>query len=261
MDAIKCIFFLLLFTCFKPIFVQCQEVNTLNGVVIDTVSMSPISNVLVHNESKRTNILTDQTGHFSIKASIGDTLLFTNMAYEPLIYFVPENFNDADIQINLMVKLYDIGKVEIHSFGSYNDFKQKVLALKIEDKTINIKGLPKRTDKSPPKLDQRKYIESPLFLINSPISFFYYNFSKKEQSRLKFIDLELYKGKQKIIDQKFNHQVIKRITGIDDNKVIAFIVFCNFTNDYILKTSDYDLSLAIKLKYIEFRKLNKESKT
>jgi len=53
--------------------------------------------------------------------------------------------------------------------------------------------------------------------------------------------------------QKYNPEIIKRITGIArEEEIIEFMTFCNFSDDYILNTNDYDLIVMIARKYEEF---------
>jgi hypothetical protein len=48
--------------------------------------------------------------------------------------------------------------------------------------------------------------------------------------------------------------VVKKVTGLTaDDEVIEFMLFCDFTDAYLLKVSPYDLMLVIESKFRQFK--------
>jgi hypothetical protein len=135
---------------------------------------------------------------------------------------------------------------------NYSDFKRKFLALKLDNGPIDI-GLPKAKPGIPQLLD-KDFISSPLFLLNSPVSFFYYNFSKLERSKRKAYELRHEKDQYAVIDNKINRHKIQFWTGLKENDLDKFILFCDFSFDYLLSANEYELIQKVKEKLGAFKK-------
>ncbi|MBN2520677.1 MAG: hypothetical protein JXB17_09250, partial [Bacteroidales bacterium] len=66
------------------------------------------------------------------------------------------------------------------------------------------------------------------------------------------------KSVEKQVEKKYNKDIVAFITGInDERKVLDFMEFCKFSDDFILQSNDYQIYLAINNCYKEFCKLNK----
>jgi len=135
---------------------------------------------------------------------------------------------------------------------NYEEFKKKFLALKLNNEPLDI-GLPKAKPGIPQLLDE-SFIKSLGFALNSPISFFYYNFSKVERSRRRVFELRHEKEQYAVIDSKINRHKIQYWTGLKEGNLDKFILFCNFSFNYMLTVSEYDLILKVKEKFEEFKK-------
>ncbi len=136
--------------------------------------------------------------------------------------------------------------------SNYADFKRRFLALKLNNEPIDI-GLPKAKPGIPKLLDDN-YIKSFWFAINSPISFLYYNFSKVERSRRKAYELRYEKDQYAVIDSKINRHKIQYWTGLKENDLDNFILYCDFSFNYLLSVDEYDLILKVKEKLQDFKK-------
>jgi hypothetical protein len=138
---------------------------------------------------------------------------------------------------------------------NYTDFKRKFLALKLDNEPIDI-GLPKVKHGIPPLLD-KNYLSSPWFALASPISFLYYNFSKAERSKRKAYELRHEKDQYAVIDNKINRHKIQYWTGLKENDLDKFILFCDFSFDYLLSANEYELIQKVKQKLQDFKDTNK----
>jgi hypothetical protein len=221
------------------------------GIITDSSSSEKIEFVHVINLSKNLATYSDNTGYFRIPFDVTDTILFTAIGYhnKKIIAFKSEKTS-----IKLIPKKYQIEEVSVGILGSYDQFKQKFLNLEIEDNTINIRGLPKVKKKEVPDLENEDYISNPLFLLGNPISYFYYNFNKYEQSKRKVHELNKLDIEKRIIEKKFNREIVKTLTKLtDEMEINEFLDFCNFSHNYLLKTSEYDIQEALIKKFKEFQ--------
>lgn len=98
-----------------------QERHQLNGKVAG--EEEPLENVHIRNISTKSSVLTREGGLFSLVAEAGDTLVFTHVAKNDLIYFVSTN----DIERNYL---------DIHMTAFENELDEVVV-----DKNNNISAL------------------------------------------------------------------------------------------------------------------------
>jgi len=174
----------------------------------------------------------------------------------------PKNFNDSIIRDTLFDNNFynyinnelikNRLKDSLKLPENYEDFKRKFLALKLNNLPLDI-GLPKAKPGTPQLLDDN-YIKSFWFALNSPFSFLYYNLSKTERSRRRVYELRNEKEQYSIIDQKINRQKIQIWTSLPEKDLDAFILFCDFSFNYMLNTNEYDLILRVKEKLADFKK-------
>ncbi len=135
--------------------------------------------------------------------------------------------------------------------GNYPNFKKKFLALDIKDNVPDL-HLPKAKGGTPKMLNP-DFIGSLGFLINSPISFFYYNFSKEEQSRRKFYALNADLPNRRCIDAKYNKEKVQLWTGLKDEELTEFVLYCDFDDSFLSKASEYDLIEKVLKKLADFK--------
>ena len=138
-------------------------------------------------------------------------------------------------------------------FGSYSDFKRKFLALKVNDKVPEL-GLTGSKYLTVQALNPY-YSDSVVVIMDGPVSFFYKKFNKHGQAEQKYADLKKYEPKQKEINRKYNTQNVQRWTGLQGQKLTKFVLYCHFSDEYLLKATEYQLIEAVFAKLKEFNAL------
>jgi hypothetical protein len=128
-----------------------------------------------------------------------------------------------------------------------------VVNLELPDNGVNpqIKNIIKYTDYQP--------VMAPSKSIMNPASFVYNIVSKQAKDIHKYFELE---EESKITDQvreKYNEQIVKNLTGLEDDEVVRFMKFCDFKNEYILRLDEYKLYSEILLRLDDFKKLQNDS--
>jgi hypothetical protein len=136
-------------------------------------------------------------------------------------------------------------------FGTYEDFKRKFLALELpaENPNLNFSRLPKFNS----RLNDADFEGQVGFSFTGPASLLYSAFSKQEQSIKKYQAIKKYEPKQKIINAKYNAQKVQYVTGLKGDKLTKFVLYCHFSNDYLLDVSEYELIDVILKKLLEFK--------
>jgi hypothetical protein len=233
--------------------VYCQEGNlVLTGKILDKETSKSVASVNITNYTRKRSSFSDSTGYFRLRCKLNDTLLFSAIGYKVTKVIVSDTMiaSGHDIKVFLFPKTLELNAVTIYGLGSYSDFKRKVVDLDLKEKELKL-GLPTVKPGLPVYLDKNK-VKSLGFALNSPISFLYYNLSKEEQSRRRVIELEAEEKDLKLIDKKYNYAMISLWSGLKGEELNEFILFCNFSNEYLIGSNDYEIIKNVKAKYAEF---------
>ena len=84
----------------------------------------------------------------------------------------------------------------------------------------------------------------------SPISLLYNSFSKRAKSEKKLQSLTHSDNRANIIKQKYNRELVRKLTGLrEGEKLDDFLVYCEPTLEFILKSSDYEVAMLILHRY------------
>ncbi|MFN8355632.1 MAG: hypothetical protein U0Y10_14340 [Spirosomataceae bacterium] len=89
----------------------------------------------------------------------------------------------------------------------------------------------------------------------SVISLLYDMFSKEGKSRRKLAVLLQQERREKLINFRFNPQTVAQITKLKWYEVESFMYFCSFTDDFVLRSTDYELTHQILVCLQEYNAL------
>ena len=84
------------------------------------------------------------------------------------------------------------------------------------------------------------------------------NMTNDEKERIALARIMESENVRNRVYQKFNPEVIKKVTGItEDSEIIEFMVFCDFADQYVLDVNEYTLMEQIALRYEQFKRKKK----
>jgi hypothetical protein len=255
---IKFIFFLGLYSI--PVFGQ-QKItpSTIRGLVVDSLSGRGIPYVQVFNENNREYIVSNEAGNFNVSGSANDTLVITVMGYFGRVWISQSEKNGTVPKIFMIRRIYDIEPVEINNLPvTYKEFKKAFLNTK-PDQGLMIEGLPRPIPKMIPQLLNPKLISATETGLALSITYIYNIFSKEVKSEKKLIYLQQEQKEQIVVDQKFNRELVHRLTGLENDELTGFINFCHFEHVFLYKTSDYEIVKAIHNKFEEYQKIQRKT--
>lgn len=238
-----------------------RKFEIIKGEVLDDSTGLYIPFTNIFNESKKTWDYTNEEGSFNIWADVGDTLMFSAVGYLSQVIFITDSLVKENLVIKLEPRAYEIGEVTIKSLKPYSKFKQDVLNLELprtaldsitddltqQSKEVAIKGDYEREVK---EVFARE--DGTLFVIGlSNLS------SIKETKQKKALKKAVNESEEKkIIDKKYNREIVKNLTKLTDNELTDFMIFCNFSNEFLLETNDYDIGKTILEKFNEYKKVH-----
>jgi len=241
----KSIIFLFINFVALNIFSQDTTIFSISGKILDIDTKRPIPATYVINVSRNFAVQADTAGYYKILMKKGDDIQVRSIGYYKMP-IVPDfsQIEDGNITQNIFMKkqIYNIGTVNIYSVR-WNGFVYDIKNTEPPDDEVRQKVTKWLND----AVEQED-----LALVNAqsgfrlPI-FTHYEKQMKQLEKYKKIE-ELNKKAQ----EKFNKDLVSKITGLTDGDLDEFMKYCQFDRDFILATPEYDLIIIIQNIYDEY---------
>jgi hypothetical protein len=237
--------------------------STIRGKAVDSGTGKTIEYISILNYSRHTRIYSNSKGEFNLDAQTGDTLVLYAVGYYYQKIIVDRTMlNTLEPKaFTLSQQAFEISEVRIIGLGTYEEFKQQFISLdrpqtkteKLAESLAQISHQAAREAYDKAKAEQKL---NGITFLTVPI------LTPEEKERIILAEII---EKEKIRDQiyqKFNPVVVKKVTGLtDDDVVIEFMVFCDFSDAYLLKVNEYDLMVSIARKFEMFNSKKQEEKS
>lgn len=200
-----------------------DSIFNLTCIVYDE-SFRPIAATHVINMNTHEGDVSDSLGIFSLMVHLSDTILFRNIAYQEV--FIPVAAFVANRYVILKRKLYPLQEAMVFPWGSsYEDFSEAVVNTPAPQTLGEALGLPRQDpDYIPFDMDEST-LKSAGFLLTSPISFIYYNLSKREKNRRKLFWNDKNRESHERFDVIMSPESISGITGLTGDLLIDFMAY------------------------------------
>ncbi len=251
------IIFLSLF-CFKAKaqIIKIADKIFVAGYVYEEKTKQALAYVNIYVKKTRRGTITDTNGYFILKTEINDTLVFSSLGFDKKYVFINQEVVESNkaLIIFLDTKIYELQNVDIYALRKYKQLEYEIVNMKLPDNdfTNATKNFPLR----PVDIDYHNLNASPisgLGVVISPITALYQAFSKEGKEIQKLNKLQKQEKLENLLEQKLGIETIMKI--IDENKenTIQFIEWCDFSEDFLLNISNYDLAIVIKHKFKLYR--------
>ncbi len=250
---------LCLLALFLPVYTQYghkESLPDLKGNIIEENTFEYIPLVHIYNERTRKTSVSDTAGNFMIKVNKGDTLVFSAIGfYFKVVYVTDSLLKEETVFIELLPRRYEISEARIYALGSYEQFKHKVLALKLPETRAGKlrKYLHELSRKEGKEIkyqqEMDKLAEGRLVIASVPI------LTPEEIAMIKLKKIIEKEKIQNVIYEKYNRKIVAGVTGLKDEELTEFMVFCNFSEEYLLETNQYDIMVRVLEKLEVYKKL------
>lgn len=232
-----------------------DTLRNVNFRIVDSQTQEPVGLAHVINLTRNSGVISDLLGYLNLPIGIGDSIVITAIGYNSKEILSWGQFKSDTIfyPIPLVPKVYEIKEVKISRFSTYDKFLKEFANLK----------LPKsKQDEQLIRL--QRYFDNiirgmDLQNLPGPTSGAAFGrdwYSKQNEKLAELIDKERERRK---IDQKYNPGLIQKLTGLIGDELYEFMGQISIENDFILKSSDYEIREKI-LKELENFKRKKEQK-
>ncbi len=222
----------------------------LTGEILNKEDGEIVPYVHIINKNTSQGTTSDLTGKFNIKINKTDTLIFSAVGFEKYSLTLVENDIDSKdyyIRILLDQSSYELAPVSIYAFKDEAAFKQDILNMQLPDPANSKIVIPGFYEgpASPKDLNAG-------FSLGSPITSIANMFSKEAKELRKYEKVLKEAPRQKTLHEKYNIEIVEEITGLKDDELSQFMLFCKIPEDYILRANDYEIILAVNACFKEF---------
>lgn len=224
-----------------------QKERDLAGRIVDSDSHEAVPYVSIYDANRKTGTAADRDGQFALSASVGDSLFLTSIGYEGKIWVVTEGTGDVTIEMSVMS--YQLDSITVHAFPDYEEFKREVVKANPEPKKPDFDlYIPK--DYRPPVETRPGPTSAETSVgvgatIRGPVTALYNALSKEGKDKKRLNAYLKQEDRQAMIDQKYNLQVVERVTNLNEADAKEFMQYCKLSDDFILKSTDYELAIAM----------------
>jgi len=224
-----------------------SKVYTFQGKVIDDEN-NPIVFAHVLNKKRKIATITDSLGYFKIMVVNKDSVKISAIGFftKSIFIYFKSNKDTAVQIIRMSKKTYDIATVNIYELR-WQVFKSEFMEEKVEeDKTAE--RISNWMANLLPAGELKMIYNStmkPGFAINWK--------TKDEKKRKKVAELE---KKYQLIAPKFNDKMVTQLTGLQGNDIYLFMQFCNFKEDFLIQSTEYEIMEKIMELWKQYQNLN-----
>ncbi len=243
-------FFVIIFNLFfLNLFSQNTEILEITGRIISEKTEKPIRFATIINLKKNKITACDSLGYFYMTILKDDVLRINALGYEKeYISFADKKISPSEIIIiKLKEKTYPLANVDVFA-ERWKDFVFEFSHTEIEkDETKERIQKWFYTLIDPKELA----ILTASAAIGIPINFK----TKADRQKIKVAELKRKAAENKIIENKYNPELVSELTGLNKTETIKFMRFCNFSRTYLLKANDYDIITSINQKFERYLKI------
>lgn len=225
------------------------------GYVFEESTGEPLSYVNVYVKKSRSGTITDPNGYFILKTGINDTIIFSSLGYDKRYVTITDSAanNDKPLIVFLDTRIYELRSVEIIALRRYKQLEYEITNMKLpeDDYTNATNNFPFR----PANIDYYTRGSTPvdgIGIIFSPITALYDAFSKEGKEKQKLAEIQKKDYFNTLLEEKISSAIIIKITGMSQEETNIFLEWCNFSPEFIVKLTEYDLISVIVYKHKQY---------
>jgi hypothetical protein len=209
-----------------------QQVLNIKGIIFKKSTPDRISQALVTDLKSQALMMSDELGGFSIKASVGDTLLISKTGYTPQKLVV---LNNSDVVVYLQ-PVVELNQVTIKGQSKKQELNEVMKEYRSQGIFNDGKSLPAWQ------------------FINSPITAFYNLFGKTPGQARRFAEFAKNEQEASTVDKRYTKELVKSITKLPDDELDKFMVTYRPSYEDMKEWNDYQLIQYIKKEFAFYQK-------
>jgi len=216
----------------RPIVVKGRALTDLNTVVPD---------LFVVNKRTSIGAFADAGGNYKVSAFHSDTLIFGALGMQTLYVSFADSAYKANYNYDIVMR-----KLVIYIAEAEVIAPRELVAI---ERDLRILGY-----------DEKDYRVSGVNAIESPITFLYQSFSRREKSKRLVAELENMDRRRELLKELFHKYVAYDIIDLQDDEFDDFIDFIDVNDAYLRGVSQYEFIELVKQRYVIFEKRGRKMK-
>lgn len=211
----------------------------LSGIVIDEQTRKVVPNTHVINKRTLKGTLTNDGGSFTISLSWGDTIVFSNIAYQYFYFIYQDSATElTDAMVEMKEQNYLLSEVSIFSYELTTNKDKEIV--------LNDPLIPSGED-----LDDGTIIRAG---IQNPAEFLYNLFGSKPRQLRILAQLKAEDAYRLKLEESNNRKGVVELTGLSQEELEAFMFYCKFAPVYMNTMNDYQFLISVKHCFQEYVK-------
>ena len=225
---------------------QSQHLIKVAGRVIERQTREPVPSIHIYTKSLKQGTVTNEQGRFIVSINRGDTLIFSSIGFDKYRFHLhPDDTRSFyEVVIEMDVKSYELEPVRVNAYSNLEEFKQDILQLNIPNKDKGFELNIPRGYTLPPEGPNDVNL-NPSVTVRGAISALYDAFSREGKEKRMLSTYRKKSDDDKEVSTRYNLDVVKRITALEEEDAKSFMEWCNFEDAFILRASEYELTVAI----------------
>lgn len=208
----------------------------ITAVVYDADNRILLSNLMVINRTTQQGFFAGANGQFTISCNKNDTILIACTGYQTLKLC----YRDSTVKADYFARLY-----------------MNKLMVKLKEVEIIAKRDLEVIERDIQKLgyDKSDYMLSGVDAFNSPITFLYQAFSKRERAKRDIAEKRNEDRKRELLKELLVKYVDYDVINLDTEEFDDFITYCNVPEEFMKQSTQYEFIIYIKRKFEFYRAL------
>ena len=213
-----------------PSCLRAQDEVTIRGKVVTSIDQRTYYDLMVVNKRTRSGIFGKPDGTFVVRALRTDTLMIGSIGHQTrTLTLADSTIKDVyDITVYLTPWTIELAEVEILPERTLKQIQLDIAKLGYKESDYRISNVD---------------------ALQSPITFLYQEFSRRERSKRLVAELENDDRKRALLQELLQKYVQYDIINLNQEAFDDFIDFCNVPDDVMKGLSQYDFLVYVKRKY------------
>ncbi|PCJ82231.1 MAG: hypothetical protein COA49_01670 [Bacteroidetes bacterium] len=212
---------------------RCDSSLVVSGWVFESGG-GIIPSAMAVNRQSGGGVFVERDGSFLVRACPGDTLVFGAIGFYSVEKRVVSAMRSVDFKIELQRLKVDVGVAEVYAPRALRQILNDIESLGYSEKDFRVSGVN---------------------ALQSPITFLYEQFSRREQSRRLEEELINNDTRRELLQELFVKYVDYDIVQLKQDEFEAFAKFCDPGDAMLKKWTQYEFILYVKRQYGIFRML------
>lgn len=227
--------------------------NYLYGKVTESTTIEPVIGAHIRNTSAGLVTSSNVNGKFKIPVRAGDSLVITFVGYKTIEYYVKANTSDT-INFRLKQIVTQLSEVEVNVFPEYARFKDLIIETQPADTAFIVSGLTEiPLDAFPIPVNEQDITPPDYHAPSLAVGFDLGGFSKKGKEKKKFQKLLARQQMVRTAQRKFNRDWVADATRLSGDELTDFIAFCDFSVEYLVDATVFDIHQRMMALLDEFQ--------